>query len=533
MARKLPSHLKIHVAESLDSQANSRAVFDVRELMTSFAEATGWIPRPLAGMRSMGASSGNAVVPADGEPVLPLRRRIKLVCADPIDGALDHDIDLGSLDHITSEDAAWALLEQVDSLIQRLNTSEQAMTRQEAQLATSLGVSIRQDESEILAGRLQETLNRAIEQTGSDAAALYLLDDTTSQLKMRSCWGMSPSKLAQPSRDLRGSLGDLEALMGNAVLLENTAIAADWQCPEPYAAAMCVPVGSPTMPQGTVWLFSSHVRDFSSTHIDAAKAAADKILVDIERSVLADEVLKNRGLDRQIQSAGLTQSSRLPTTQKLHDDYDLAGWTFQGQALGGNFHTWNFNQNKEICAAIGSSMASGAAGALVATSLQTVVETCWNARHKPKHILRRANDVLWNTQEGDWRCSMAYLQLQPDSGLLQMSLAGDIQAFLFGPNGYRMLAGTTTPLASQPDTLFENLEIILQAGELLLFASSDVINGRHAAGFTQDELMQSVAEMIDEPVSDISDQLARKLPLLCANTTHEIDRSLLLLRRSF
>ncbi|MEZ6078466.1 MAG: hypothetical protein R3C56_23185 [Pirellulaceae bacterium] len=100
--------------------------------------------------------------------------------------------------------------------------------------------------------------------------------------------------MTKPPRDLRGSLADLEALMGNAVLLENTSLAPEWQCPESYAAAMCVPIGSPTMPHGTLWLWSDHVRDFSSADIDAAKAAGDKILVDIERSVLADEVLKTR-----------------------------------------------------------------------------------------------------------------------------------------------------------------------------------------------------------------------------------------------
>ena len=45
------------------------------------------------------------------------------------------------------------------------------------------------------------------------------------------------------------------------------------------------------MPHGTLWLWSEHVRDFTAIDIDVAKAAADKILVDIERTVLADEVL--------------------------------------------------------------------------------------------------------------------------------------------------------------------------------------------------------------------------------------------------
>ena len=45
-----------------------------------------------------------------------------------------------------------------------------------------------------------------------------------------------------------------------------------------FAAALCVPIGSASMPQGTLWLWSDHIRDFCTADIEAAKAAADKIL---------------------------------------------------------------------------------------------------------------------------------------------------------------------------------------------------------------------------------------------------------------
>ena len=407
------------------------------------------------------------------------------------------------------------------------------MQAREAQLATALGVSIRHDEADALASRLQESLHRASELTGSDAAALYLLDDTTSELKMRSCWGMPTAALTKPPRELRGSLADLEALMGNAVLLENTSLAPEWHCPEDYAAALCVPIGSPTMPHGTLWLWSDHVRDFSTADIDAAKAAGDKILVDIERSVLADEVLKTRALNRQVESASLVQSSRLPNSQPLHDDYEIGGWTFQGQALGGNFHTWTVNRQRLICAAMGSAATHGAAGALVATSLQTVVETCWNANHKPSQVLRKANDMMWAAEDGDWRSSLCYLQIHPESGSTQLSLAGNIQAFTVGSHGFRPLAGTTTPLALQPDTRFDNQQLYMEAGELLLIVSADVVGGIQRGGFSQEALLKIVRDMHDEAVETIADHLARLLPLVDGQPSIDADRSLLLVRRRF
>ncbi len=528
MSRKLPSHLKIHTEEHpVATAAPATAVFDLDALLKAFTEATGWRAVPLGATPHHPAASN-----LDPEaPPRPLRERMQLVSTLPMDGMLDFD-SLSDM-ALTSEAAAWRLMEQIDGLLTKLDASEATIERQEAQLATSLGVSIRHDESEVLAARLVESLHRAAELTGSDAAALYLLDETTSELKMRSCWGMSSCALGKPPRALRGALADLEALMGNAVLLENTALAPEWACPEDYAAGLCIPIGSPTMPHGTLWLWSDHVRDFSAADIDAGKAASDKILVDIERSVLADEVLRRRGLDRQLEAASLVQSSRLPSSQALHLDYEIGGWTFQGQSLGGNFHMWTVNAQSHICAALGAAATHGTAGALVATSVQTVVETCWNAKHKPAQVLRRANDILWQAEDGDWRSSLCYLQIHPESGSTQLALAGNIQAFVFGSRGYRMLSGTPSLLAEQPDSRFENQQIYLEGGELLLIVSADVVGGGERGGFDQANLLTIVRDMQDEPVNDIVDYLRRTLPMTAVDRAVELDRSLLLLRRRF
>ncbi len=496
--------------------------------MDDFTEATGWQPRALAATPHHPLAGKSE---KSSETQRPLRSRVELVCVATMDGMLDAE-DLVELP-MTSEDSAWQLLESIDNLLQRLQDSERALTKQEGQLATNVGMSVRGDESATLAERMQESLHRAAELTCSDAAAVYLLDDATSELKMRACWGMPASALARPPRQLRGSLGDLEALLGNAVLLENIRIAPEWNCPENYAAALCIPIGSPTMPHGTLWLFSDHIRDFQATDIDAGKAAADKILSDIERSLLADEVLKTRRLSRQYEDASLIQSSRLPDNQPLHEDYDMAGWTFQGQTLGGNFHNWTLNKHQQICAVMGGAATTGAAGALVATSLQTVVETCWNANHRPSQVLRKANDVLWTAADGNWRSSLCYLQIHPESGSAQLAVAGNIHAYVISSRGYRVVAGNTTMLAVQPDCEFRNEQLYLEAGELLMIASANVIGGSKFGGLSQDELFKVVRELYEDSTSDILDHVARMLPMQTSDNAELFDRSLMLIRRRF
>lgn len=530
MPRKNASHLKLHTEESSNHQSASSLnnTFDLTEMLSAFTAATGWVPRPIK------KTPHHPDVPSD-DKLPPLRTRMQLISTHPIDGALDSMID-GEAINVTSEQDAWALLEQLDHLIQQVKAAEGTIELQEARLATAVGVSIRKDEAELLTGRLKETLKRAVEQTASDAAAIYLLDDSTSELKMRACHGLSSKALTSDARPLRGALADLEALMGNAVLVENTKLAPEWNCPEDFAAAFCLPIGSPTMPQGTLWLWSQHVRDFGNHDIEIAKSASDKVLVDIERSILADEVLRTRSTSRQLESASMIQASRLPSLQPLHRDYEVGGWTFQGQSLGGNFHTWTYNRHDRICAALGSAMTSGPTGALIATSIQTVVETCWNTRHKPSQVLQKANDILWDIEDADWRSSLCYLNVHPASGSTELALAGDIQVFLVSSRGVRAIGGTPTPLAEQPDTKFFNEQLYLEGGELLVVASSSVVGGAKRGGMEQGELLEVVSQMQEDSVEDIADHLARLLPMGPVEALADspiADRSLMVIRRSF
>lgn len=528
MAKNFPGHLKLHVEETLDGRSTQfdNQEFELQKLFSAFAQATGWricSATPHQKLHTAAQEQGTNAA------VQPLNKRYRLVADAPIDGVLDMVGDAT----VTSEDTAWALLAQIDALVQSLNSAEQAIKHQEAQLASSVGVNIRADESELLAAKLQETLHRAAAQTASDAAAIYLLDDSTSMLKMRSCWGLSSSSLSKPARDLRGSMADLEALLGNAVLLENVAVAKEWGCPEDFAAALCLPIGSPTMPHGTLWLWSNHIRDFSSDHIESAKAATEKILVDIERSILADEVLKLRSVSRGVESASLIQATRLPDAQPLHTDYEIAGWTFQGQSLGGNFHTWNYGKSGEIIAALGDAELGGTSGALVATTLQTIVETCWNSKHEPKQVLRKANDMLWAAEDGDWRSSLAYLQLNANTGSGLYGLSGSIQAFQVNASGYRPLKGTSTFLGQQPDTTFERNTVRLEGGDMLVFASQSLVSGLLHGGLTQQAMLDTILKMNEEPIDQIVDHLARQLPLNPPLGCEQLDRSLIIVRRKF
>ena len=123
-------------------------------------------------------------------------------------------------------DQAALLAGAVGKLWGELVATRHALWQREAELAAGVPLILREDEhAPPLSERLEAVLRGGAQAIGCDAAALYLLDPATTELKLRSSWGLPRKRLTDPARPLRGALADLEALLGHAVVLTDHAVA--------------------------------------------------------------------------------------------------------------------------------------------------------------------------------------------------------------------------------------------------------------------------------------------------------------------
>jgi len=443
-------------------------------------------------------------------------------------------------------DRAQELLASIERLVARLDVAEETIRRQEAELATAVGVTSHSDRGRETADRLESILESVTRSVGAVAGALYLLDDDTSALKMRSCIGLPKTRLTAPPRELRGSLADLEALLGNAVLLSDIDMMPDWPSPEEFASALVVPVGSMTMPHGTMWFWSDKPRSYSATEVEVANLAAGRVMSEIEQSILGQEIHHSRAIQKQIDTASLIQASMLPDNQVLHEDFDVNGWTFQNGTIGGGFHHWDINHQEMMTISLGNANQPGPEGAIVATSIQSIVRTLWQGNHNPMSIMRTINDTLWGMQDADWTASMGLIQINPITGYGSICSAGDIQSFVISHRGFRPIGSMGPRVSAQPDTLFNSNRFCLQPGEILLAFTSnilDISNGQQLppqkkkggrtlsySTLDQNSMLQIVRDMADEKASDIAGYVARNLPTLQRDSMDGPDRTMVIIK---
>ncbi len=464
------------------------------------------------------------------------------------DGVLD-ECDLSSLPSVPM-DRAQDLLGSIERLVQRLDQAEATIRRQEAELATAVLVTSHPDRQQETADRLESILESTARSVGAVAAAVYLLDESTSNLKMRSCHGLPSARLAAPPRELRGSLADLEALLGNAVLLTDIRSMREWPSPEDYESAMVVPIGTSSMPHGTIWFWCDRTRSFSPTEIEVANLAAGRIMAEIEQSILGHEVTRSRAVQKQIDTASVTQASMLPDTQILHEDFDISGWTYQSEGLGGAFHHWDIVPSGLMTFGLGQAAETGPEGCIVATSALAMIRTLWNQGSPPAQILRAINDLHWSMTDAEWRIALSLIQFNPVTGYGSLCNAGEMQSFIVSTRGARPIGTAKSLVGEQPDTNFSASRFILQPGEVLVSYTPNLFQPTGQLGLrlppksdinkprdpnaseplNQTSLLNLVRDLCDESANDITGYLSRLLTAGQNVPNLPVDRSLILVK---
>jgi hypothetical protein len=249
----------------------------IESICDAFCRATG---RRLRFVSAQYPHAWHREVGAEGDPLQPWLSPV--VCVDGNEGRLCLDAGEGetALDALAAHHLARVFAE----LLHELTECQRALREREAELAACIPPPLRRESTGQFTDRLESVLRGGAQALDCQAAAMYLLDDETAHLKLRATWGLPALRLAEEARPLEGATADLEALVGHAVVLEDERLFEFWRVPESgYAAAICIPLSSPTTILGTLWFYSLSPRSFTKRDTNLAEIIAGRLASDLER----------------------------------------------------------------------------------------------------------------------------------------------------------------------------------------------------------------------------------------------------------
>jgi serine phosphatase RsbU (regulator of sigma subunit) len=266
-------------------------------------------------------------------------------------------------------------------------------------------------------------------------------------------------------------LADLEALLGHAVVLENTAIMPGWNAPEDFAAAVCVPISSPTSILGTLWVFCDETRDFTDRETNLVEIVAGKIASDLEREMLLREGIEGAQLRKQWMAAERMQKNQLPSLAPLLDGWQIAGWAAQAQGLGGAFYDWFCLPNGLVACALGESLDRGLESALSATAIKAALRSHAAYHQQAERVLQRLNLTIWTNSAGDQYANVFYGLVETATGRVCCSTAGQPSVMHLLPDRWVSLTGKSPLLGESPEAEFQQTGHELAVGEALVIFS--------------------------------------------------------------
>ena len=497
MIQSTPSYLRLHVeAFPAHGQPPLDLYHRLADICVSFERATGW---PLY-FDALPAGSDDpellwsAPLSAGGQRLghlrIELTRSKGPKAAAPID--LDSATDLAD--------------ELVQLLNEQLHTQHVVWLR-EAELATGVPVVARADEPQHVAERLEAVLKAGAEAVGCQSAGLYLLDAHTTELKLRSAWGLPRRRLCDPPRSLETATADLEALAGHAVVLEKRDMAEFWHVPEPFAAAVCVPVSTPTVPLGTLWLFSQEQRTFHDREMNLIEIVAGRMATELERQTLLVESRRGSQLNRRLATAQQIEHDRANRVAPLIEGWELAGWSHAARDLSGAFYHWQALADGTLALAVGDSSQPGIAAALVSQTVRAALRAHAGYGPPPQRLLERVNADLWSESSGDLSASLWFANVDPVSGLMRYAAAGHPRILRLQTMAFESLGEPQLALGLEPATRYVERCVTLAPAEAIVVCNDQASAALHdsATSFEARPIGERLAARLDQPAADLAE----------------------------
>lgn len=524
MSRSTPKHLNLFKerSETVD-QPGRLASGAIQDLCHAFERATGWSLRYVPGhppqndhdllwsapvSPGVGSSPGHLRIDLGGTALRDRGPSVDLEHAGELAGAIGH-------------------------LLGELHVAREELRKREAELAAAVPVIERPGEPVHLAERLEAVLRGGAQAVNCHAAAVYLLDSATTELKLRAAYGLPRERLQLGPRPLRSATADLEALAGHAVVMKNRAVRAEWQAPEASAAAVCVPIATSAIPLGTLWIFSARERDFSDEEVNLVEIVAGRLASDLEREVLMQEGLNAAALKRQMSEAERLQEFQQPRYIPASPSWDIDAWTLRGDVLGGDFYDWFTRGDESLGIAVGSATGSGISAAMMASILRTAVRAHAEQAREPQQLLNAVNRELWQAAAGLQSAGLLYALLDP-TGRIRLATAGDVTALLARPGGWQLLSRVALPLARDPNSTYQPVLHSLRPEEtLLVMAGDDPQFAPPVKGRTHRLGLSSIARLVAEKSDSTAKELAAALRFQFSSSKihSNRDRTLLVVKR--
>jgi serine phosphatase RsbU (regulator of sigma subunit) len=192
------------------------------------------------------------------------------------------------------------------------------------------------------------------------------------------------------------------------------------------------------------------------------------------------EAQERERIEQELRIARLIQQTLLPKMLPELPGYDVAAYYQPAREVGGDFYDFLELEDGRLGLVVGDVTDKGVPAALVMATTRTMLRAAAQRLFSPGEVLRRANDALVTDIPPNMFITCLYAILDIESGRLVYANAGHDLPYRrrvgrTSEGAAEELRATGMPLGLMPGMSYEEKEIVLEAGESVLFYSDGLV----------------------------------------------------------
>src|ERR687898_953500 len=226
-------------------------------------------------------------------------------------------------------------------------------------------------------------------------------------------------------------------------------------------------------------------------------------LAELTQRRLEQEMREREHLEQELRVARRIQQASLPMEVPTLEGWQISPYYQPAREVGGDFYDFFELEDGRVVVVVGDATGKGMPAALIAEATSNMLRAVAQAlgSSSPGGVLSRVNETLLARIPDNMFVTCFYAILEPNSGSLSYANAGHDLPYLYRGRGEaEELRARGMPLGLMPGMGYEEKEIILDAGEGVLFYTDGLVEAHEPKGemFGFPRLRELVAEHAEE-----------------------------------
>ena len=217
---------------------------------------------------------------------------------------------------------------------------------------------------------------------------------------------------------------------------------------------------------------------------------------------LEQEMRERERIEQELRVARSIQHASLPKKVPQLEGWQISPYYQPAREVGGDFYDFHLLSEGRLGVVVGDATGKGVPAALVMSTTCGMLQLAARALDSPSpgEVLAQVNETLFARIPANMFVTCFYAILNPKRGHLVYANAGHDLPYLQHGGEAKELRARGMPLGLMPASSYEEKEIVLDAGESILFYSDGLVEAHDPEGqmFSFPRLRALVAEHNEE-----------------------------------